>query len=210
MSGKSEPGVDRKHILITGTGRAGTTFLIELLTQLGLDTGFDPAHLKWVPMARAGLEHRFWRGKRPYHYITKSPFACDLSDAEFEAIAGRIEHAIVPIRRFEAAAASRIYVQELKTGQKDGEVVAGGLWGTQSAADQEAVLRFKFTRLVEMLVYHDVPLTFLMYPRIVRDADYVYRKLHFLVGEIDLAVFRTVFAAVVRPDWVHQFGDNDR
>ena len=31
----------RKHVVITGTGRAGTTFLIEVLTILGLDTGFN-------------------------------------------------------------------------------------------------------------------------------------------------------------------------
>jgi len=31
----------RNHVLITGTGRAGTTFLIHLLTKIGVDTGFD-------------------------------------------------------------------------------------------------------------------------------------------------------------------------
>ena len=28
------------HVIITGTGRSGTTLLIQLLTELGLDTGF--------------------------------------------------------------------------------------------------------------------------------------------------------------------------
>ncbi len=27
-------------VIITGTGRAGTTFLVQLLTELGLDTGY--------------------------------------------------------------------------------------------------------------------------------------------------------------------------
>ena len=27
-------------VIITGTGRAGTTFLMQLLTAIGLDTGF--------------------------------------------------------------------------------------------------------------------------------------------------------------------------
>ena len=30
----------RRHVVITGTGRAGTSFLVELLTHLGLETGF--------------------------------------------------------------------------------------------------------------------------------------------------------------------------
>jgi hypothetical protein len=29
----------KSHILISGTGRAGTTFLVELPTELGFDTG---------------------------------------------------------------------------------------------------------------------------------------------------------------------------
>jgi hypothetical protein len=31
----------KRHILISGTGRAGTTFLVQLFTALGFDTGFD-------------------------------------------------------------------------------------------------------------------------------------------------------------------------
>lgn len=30
----------KHHIIISGTGRAGTTFLVQLLTELELDTGF--------------------------------------------------------------------------------------------------------------------------------------------------------------------------
>src|SRR6516164_482379 len=31
----------RHHTIISGTGRAGTTFLVKLLTNLGLDTGYQ-------------------------------------------------------------------------------------------------------------------------------------------------------------------------
>ena len=49
----------RKHVVITGTGRAGTTFLVELLTALGMDTGYDVDDLptRKSTVARAGLEH---------------------------------------------------------------------------------------------------------------------------------------------------------
>ena len=48
----------RRHLVITGIGRCGTTFLVELLTYLGLDTGFDPASVRSGidHVARAGLE----------------------------------------------------------------------------------------------------------------------------------------------------------
>ena len=49
----------RGRILISGTGRAGTTFLVQLLTELGLDTGYsDPERvaMTYSEQARAGLE----------------------------------------------------------------------------------------------------------------------------------------------------------
>jgi hypothetical protein len=76
----------RSHVVITGTGRAGTTFLVQLLTCLGLDTGFDintmevlptarTAHIGSMglsPIARAGLEMDIRHAQAPY--IVKSPF----------------------------------------------------------------------------------------------------------------------------------------
>ena len=34
--------VPRRHLVTTGVGRSGTTYLVELPTRLGLDTGFHP------------------------------------------------------------------------------------------------------------------------------------------------------------------------
>ncbi len=44
--------------MITGIGRCGTTFLVELLTHLGLDTGVEPASARSGidDVARAALE----------------------------------------------------------------------------------------------------------------------------------------------------------
>jgi hypothetical protein len=212
----------RSHVVISGTGRAGTTFLVQLLTHLGLDTGFDGntmevlprarearmGLLDIVPIARAGLEMNIRDTNAPY--IVKTPFLCDLAE-EVLASSVRIEHAIIPIRPFAAAAASRAHVQELTTGTADGtSKVPGGLWDTDKADNQVDVLRLKFTKLMEVLVRHDIPMTFLMYPRLVRDPDYVYKKLTFLLSDIDLATFRTVFNRSVRPDWVHQFTSDDK
>lgn len=86
----------------------------------------------------------------------------------------------------------------------------GGLWDTDKADDQVSLLRVKFTTLIEVLVRHDIPMTFLGYPRLVRDPDYLYAKLNFLLGDVDLASFRTVFDRTVRPEWVHQFTGDDR
>lgn len=197
----------RSHVVISGTGRAGTTFLVCLLTSLGLDTGYDPASIELPLLSRAGLEMDIRAPNAPY--IVKNPHLCDLAE-EVLAMSVRIEHAIIPVRQFDAAAASRAHVQELTTGSADGKTVWGGLWGTDKAVDQVGVLRSKFTNLIEVLVRYDIPMTFLAYPRLVRDPDYLYGKLKFLLGDIDLATFRKAFSGLVRPEWIHQFNEDDR
>lgn len=67
----------RHHVVITGTGRCGTTFLVELLTNLGLDTGFSLAHTSQLKdeVAHAGLEKNIDDQDCPY--IIKNPGFCD-------------------------------------------------------------------------------------------------------------------------------------
>ena len=43
-------------ILITGPGRSGTTFIVQMLTRLGFDTGFKPGEEHYHPNLRAGCE----------------------------------------------------------------------------------------------------------------------------------------------------------
>lgn len=194
--------------MISGTGRAGTTFLVTLLTHLGLDTGFGIEDTAVPAIARAGLERDIRAADAPH--IVKSPYFCDFAD-EILALPIRIEHAIIPVRLFDAAAASRAHVQKLATGAADGETsVCGGLWDTDQEHKQVGVLRLKFTKLIEALVRHDIPMTFLWYPRLVRDPDYLFAKLKFLLDPIDRTAFRAVFDGIVRPEWTHQFTDSDR
>jgi hypothetical protein len=207
----------KEHVIISGTGRAGTTFLVALLTRLGLDTGFDRDTLEVlpharkarkgtmdiVPVARSGLEMNIRAVNAPY--IVKTPFLCDTAESALSSSI-RIKHAIIPVRQFDAAAASRAHVQEQTTGSKDRtRTVPGGLWDADKAAEQADVLRLKFARLVETLTRYDVPMTFLSYPRLVGDADYLYGKLDFLLAGIDRESFRSAFDEIVRPEWVHQF-----
>ncbi|WP_442755656.1 hypothetical protein ACNHKD_03090 [Methylocystis sp. JAN1] len=215
--------MNKKHIVIAGTGRCGTTFLVQLLTQLGLDTGFDArssealphaaaarlGSASFFPAARAGMEMDIRSPAAPY--IVKTPFFCDIAEEFLASSPSSVEHVIVPVRRIEAAAMSRAYVQRSTTGSADGEeAVPGGLWETDKAELQAEVLRRKFVRLIEALVYFDVPMTFLMYPRLASDKNYLFAKLAFLLADIGRADFDAAFDKVVRPDWVHQFSPADQ
>ena len=102
--------MSRGRIYISGTGRAGTTFLISLLTEIGLDTGFSSAEGdgSYYETARAGLEKDIFDRDGPA--IIKSPFLCDHLD-EIIALGMSVSHIIIPVRNFQDAAKSREFVQ---------------------------------------------------------------------------------------------------
>jgi hypothetical protein len=189
------------RIYISGTGRAGTTFLIQLLTKLGLDTGFsEPAPGAYFELARAGYEWDLFDLNAPR--IVKSPLLCDGVD-DLVARGFLIAHVIIPVRDAAAAADSRIRVQMHTTGRQDGSPVAGGLWGTEKACEQISVLQAKLSGLVEALARHDIPMTVLSFPRSVLDMEYLHRKLKWLVPKATDDEFRKAFEKTARPWMVH-------
>jgi hypothetical protein len=194
---------NKGRVCISGSGRAGTTFLIHLLTELGQDTGFqginDPSY---YPAARAGLEKNLFDPEGPT--VIKSPFLCDhVDDVLAKGIA--IRHVIIPVRDFASAAKSRQHVQIETTGSVDGPPVAGGLWDTDRASDQVAVLEHKFAKLVEGLTRHDIPMTFVSFPRITVDENYLFSKLTPIFPSLRPKRFYVAFGKIARPDLVHDF-----
>jgi hypothetical protein len=188
-------------IYVSGTGRAGTTFLVQLLTRLGQDTGFKSgkATRAYFPIARAGLEKDIFDKRGPR--IIKSPFLCDRVD-DVLAAGIKIDHVVIPVRNFTDAAESRRYVQMKTTGTRDGTAVAGGLWDTEKADLQEHVLGLKFARLIEALVRNEINMTFLSFPRLTRDPDYLYEQIRFMLPGIERDKFADAFAMEVRPELV--------
>lgn len=219
-SGKIEQEImQRKHVVITGTGRAGTTFLVELLTHLGLDTGYHAEEIgeNKCKTARAGLEHDVRRDNAPY--IVKSPWFCDYAEDVLERKDLTIEHVFVPMRDLRAAAESRRFVT--KTTQSEMTLlrrlrrrffrrsVAGGMWHTSQPDQQEAVLLEQLYKLVLSLSKSHVPVTLLRYPLLANDAGYLFRKLSPILGNISPTEFEAVFDRVVDPSLVHRFSQGD-
>jgi hypothetical protein len=217
--------MDREHkVIITGTGRAGTTFLVHLLTELELDTGYTPDEVREQidPRSQAGLEYDLWERRRkrtlgdwlrqpkhtirdlvngpaPAPYIVKGPALCETLGQLATCHDLAIDHVYIPIRDLEAAAMSRARV-----GGAHGSV-PGGLWKTGDPRQQKAVLAEMFFNLVHTLTMHDLPYTFLLFPRLVEDADYTRRKLWFLVKDVDPALFHAAFEKVADRSLVHDF-----
>jgi hypothetical protein len=171
-------------IVIAGTGRAGTTLLIDVLTELGLDTGFAKG-TPIDPQSRAGLERGIFSPNAPR--VVKNPGLSGKLRSILDEGRIPIEHVIVPVRDLDVAVASRVRVSQY--GRQHG--VRGGMVGAKRPSTQRAYLAELFYDLVWTLIDHDVPHTFLAFPRFATDATYTYDKLRWLLEDItenDLAV----------------------
>jgi hypothetical protein len=190
----------KHHIIISGTGRAGTTFLVQLLTALGLDTGFESYRAPIFENCNAGME---WDLRHPdAPYIVKSPWICDYLEEIGPEIV--IDHAIIPMRDLFAAAQSRRAISE-KAGNLAPNEVPGGLWHTATPEGQEEVLTHQLYKLLFAMTKRDIPMTLLYFPKFISDPEYLYKKLGFLLKGINYEVFLGGFQLVSRPELVHDF-----
>jgi len=160
----------RHHCIITGTGRAGTTLLVKILTRLGLDTGWTVDTMTVDDIARAGLE---WDIRLPgAPYIVKSPWICLCAEEIVDNPEIVIDWAIIPIRNLAGAAESRRAVYRQRGGRGPGDI-----WTAQRPEDMESELTKHFYNLIYHLSRKSIPLTFLHYPRFATDVDYLYAGL---------------------------------
>jgi hypothetical protein len=182
-----------KRVLITGTGRTGTTFLIHLLTALNFDTGFPLSDCEGARKkpCRAGLDA--WMNWN--HKILKNPYF-SLHIRDYVTTGVEIEHVIIPIRSLDLATKSRV-----NQGRGD-----GGFWGTGSQ-DYDSQKRFLLEvsyNLIYDLTEFDIPYTIIHFPRFVEDALYLKQKLDFLLHDIEKDRFKKVFSEIADPSLITQ------
>lgn len=193
------------HFLISGVGRSGTTFLVTLLTHLGLDTGFRVNDLSKAidKNSGGGLEfslHKPWRCP----YIVKNPWFCTQADFLLQQNEFSVDHVLIPIRELRAAAESR------RTASKN-DSAQGGLWMTDSFEKgvQENVLTENLYNLIYYLTLHDIPFSFVEYPRLINDAEYLYSKISFLLNDISFKQFEKKFNLARNPKWIHDYTEKE-
>lgn len=200
------------HILIGGTGRAGTTLLVQLFSALGLNTGYtiEQAKSQVDRFSNAGLERRLGEADLPY--IVKSPWLADELDAALEAGDVVVDAAIVPIRSLYAAAESRrnVFREAAERGENPLQQ-PGTLWKTEEPETQELHLAVQFYRFLFPLVVHQIPIYFLEFPRFARDVDYLLDVLGDLLANqgASTADVREAFRSVARPNLITNFGGGE-
>ena len=180
------------HLLIAGTGRAGTSFLVKYLTELGLDTHLtrNGASSFWDPRAQAGLEDIPLVGdasKRPY--VVKSPYAYEFIDKLLEQDDFKLDGVIIPVRDLIEASSSRIlsemqhlneavpWLAELDETWEQWALTPGGVVYSLNTLDQARLLAVGFYHLVERLIGANIPIAFVHFPEMAQDADYLFERL---------------------------------
>ena len=186
------------HVIITGPGRAGSTFIVQMLTRLGYDTGFkpykEPVQAEW----RAGCEQvvegeysdrEMQERLDKLPHIVKSPsWAIPLKPLVGLGML-QVEHLIVPIRDLRLSALSRLD--------------AGLHWMTTGdPLDQEHVLAMVLGKVVEVAVLFEIPCTMIKFPALVTDADYCYQKLLRPFPDLPRKRFKREFKKLARPEQI--------
>jgi hypothetical protein len=195
QSGRSHDlaeGRGRRHLLIAGTGRAGTSALVRYLTALGLETHLSRHEeaATWFDAAQAGLEDLPVSAITPdLPYVIKSPWSYQLVEEVLADPQIQLDAVIVPVRDLTEAAASRTIVElqalhqqadwmaQMSATWEHWALTPGGIIFSLNPIDQARLLAVGFHRLLERLVQADVPTVLLAFPRLVSDPDYLFGKL---------------------------------
>ncbi len=195
------------HTVIAGTGRAGSSFLVQFLEACGLDTATDEA--VWYPRARAGGEHHLnAAGELPY--VVKDPWVFAYCE-ELDLAATPIDALIVPMRDLMLSARSRVHQERLAVvdwwfadQSQEHQVVGltpGGVVYSLDVVDQARILAVGFHKLLHWAVLHEIPLFLLSFPRFAEDPDYLLRVLWpWLRDHCDEARAREAFERTVDAD----------
>jgi hypothetical protein len=191
--------VSESKIVITGTGRAGTTVLVRILDALGLDTGMESGKLQpYMPGVRAGLECRVDDPDAPT--VVKDMTLGFRMRQILEAGEVEVAHVLLPTRRLDIAVASRVRAADY------GRLPfrRGALTGTLHATEQQQVLIRMQDEIVDALTEFDVPYTVLEFPRFATDAAYTHDKLAVVAPGTSVDDVQSALDRCVRPEMIHE------
>ncbi len=197
-----------RHLIVAGTGRAGTSFLVRYLTELGLDTivARNGDRAGWDAEANAGLENLLIAGAN-LPYVVKSPWISEYVDQILNEKQFKIDAFIVPVRDLVEAATSRVVLERRAIHQHNpwmaGQLerawetyghTAGGLVYSLNPLDQARLLAVQFHQLVLKASEAGIPLVFPVFPRIATDWDYLHKCLRPILPKITEDAARSAHA----------------
>lgn len=168
-----------EKILITGTGRCGTTFLIKLFSWLEFDTGYNKHN--YIDAISKNCNSGMERYHFEKYYILKNPrFMSNIKNIiEDKNII--IKNVIIPIRDYKLSAMSRV-----KHNTQN-----GGLWAAKDEATQIMFFNKIMANYVFFMTKYEINTTFIDFDKMVNDKLYLFNKLENILDEknIDFELF---------------------
>jgi hypothetical protein len=184
-------------VVVSGAGCAGTTLLLQVLTELGLDTGFardrpvaDQLASGGAPPPESRTAPRVVSGTGLAHRL--GPML-DIKGID-------VEHVVVPVRDLDVAAASRLRATAFgaRLAELDSPVEPS------RPTRQREALGVELYRLVRTIAHHDLPHTLLEFPRFATDWRYLHDQLGFLDTSIPPERWRDALARWADPARIHE------
>lgn len=175
-----------EKILITGTGRCGTTFLIKLFSFLDFNTGYnrDNYKLSISTNCNSGMEKNY----KDNYYIVKNPtFMMNIENIITDKSI-ILKTVIVPIRDLHMSASSRARHQHK----------CGGLWNAKNELSQIDFYKNILTNFICIITKYDITTIFIDFDKMINDKLYLFNKLKNILDEknIDLETFSCVYDEV--------------
>jgi len=174
-----------EKILITGTGRCGTTFLILLFSFLNYDTGYNKTNYieDIFPNCNSGMESLYTEEK----YILKNPLFLE----QIEEIACckdmTIKYVIIPIRDYAVSVKSRVFLENENKNNKKHEkedekeyvcgTVPGGLVKAVDYDTQLAYYRQTMSNYIYIMTKYEINTVFINFDKMISDKKYLFDKL---------------------------------
>ena len=175
-----------EKILITGTGRCGTTFLIKLFSFLNYSTEFNKTNYETgiSKNCNSGMESDIMA---PF-YIIKSPYFLRDMDKIVTNPMIQIKLVIIPVRDFTQSAKSRV----IHSNQ------AGGLWHASNLEEQVEFYEKIMANYRVCMTTYRINTIFLDFEQMITDKQYLFEKLKVVLDEkkINFQEFSSVYDEV--------------
>ena len=172
-----------EKILITGTGRCGTTFLIKLFTWLNFDTGYNIDNYKNYihDNCNSGMERKY----NENFYILKNP--CFMINIEYilKDTSVNIKKIIIPIRDYELTANSRVKHDKNP----------GGLWNAKDKTSQILFYRRIMSEYLYITTKYNVETIFIDFDKMINNKEYLFNKHKIILDEkcVDFNLFCKIY-----------------